>query len=118
MTSGSEKRKRDTHLTIRLTPEERAQIEAASEAASLTPGSYARNVLLGAPAPRQVRRPPVERRELARLLGELGKIGSNLNQLAKESNQGEPPYKREVLAVLGLLVRVCDAILIALGRSP
>jgi len=30
--------------------------------------------MLGAPAPRQVRRPPVERRELARLLGRSGSI--------------------------------------------
>lgn len=118
MTSGTENRKRARHLTIRLTEEERAQIDADAEAAGLTIGSHARNILLGVPAPRQVRRPPVERRELARLLGELGKVGSNLNQLARESNEGTPPYKREVLAVLASLLAVRDAVLVALGREP
>jgi hypothetical protein len=67
MSHGSEKRVRSKHLTIRLSPDERGSIDQAADRSGLTPGSYARQVLLGAPAPRQVRRPPVERRELARL---------------------------------------------------
>lgn len=59
----------------------------------------------------------MERRELARILGELGKIGSNLNQLARETNEGFPPYKREVMAILASLLPVKDAILAALGRD-
>ena len=55
MTHGSEKRVRNTHLTIRLSADERAAIDEAAERAGLMPGSYARNTLLGAPAPRQVR---------------------------------------------------------------
>lgn len=116
--SGTETRARNCHLTIRLTPEERAAIDAAAGRASLTAGSYARNAVLGAPAPRQVRRPPVERRELARLLGELGHIGSNLNQLAKSSNMGEIVYEADVLDMLASLVPVRDALLKALGREP
>ena len=118
MTSGTEKRARSAHLTIRFTPEERASIDAAAERAGLTSGSYARQTLLGAPAPRQMRRPPVERRELARLLGELGKIGGNLNQLAKATNQGLTVYQNEILLALGGLKVVREAILKALGREP
>jgi len=118
MTSGTEKRARSAHLTIRFTPEERAAIDAAAERAGLTSGSYARQTLLGAPAPRQMRRPPVERRELARLLGELGKIGGNLNQLAKATNQGLVVYQNEILLALGGLKVVRAAILKALGREP
>jgi hypothetical protein len=81
-------------------------------------GSYCRQVLLGAPAPRQVRRPPVERRELARLLGDVGKIGGLLNQLAKASNQGLTVYQNEVLTALRGLTMVREAILKALGREP
>ena len=33
-----------------------------------------------------MKRPRVERVELARLLGELGKLGSNVNQIAKAFN--------------------------------
>ena len=117
MAHGSEKRARTTHLTIRLTPDERATIDASAERAGLTAGSYARQVLMGAPAPRQVRRPPVERRELVRLLGNLGYVGNNINQIARVLNGGgEADFAglNEALAGLGT-VRL--AILKALGRA-
>lgn len=118
MSSGTEKRARSTHLTIRLSPDERAAIVSAAERAGITLGSYARQVILDAPPPRQARRPPIERRELARLLGELGKIGSNINQLAKSTNQGLTVYQNEILVALGGLKVVREAILAALGREP
>jgi len=118
MTSGTEKRIRDCILPIRLSADERAVVEAAAEKAGLATGSYARQTLLGAPAPRQVRRPPVERRELARLLGELGKVGGNLNQLAKAANSGVLVYGNEIDTALGGLAEVRNAVLKALGRGP
>jgi len=118
MTHGSEKRVRNRHLTVRLSEDERAAIDEAAERAGLMPGSYARQVLLGAPAPRQVRRPPVERRELARLLGAVGHIGGNLNQLAKSANAGVVVYEGEVASAARALVEMRDALLQALGREP
>lgn len=118
MSHGSEKRVRSAHLTIRLSPEERAAIDEAADRAGLTPGSYARQVVLGAPQPRQVRRPPIERRELARLLGELGHVGSNLNQIAKAANSGDGVDVRAIEWTLGALHVVRDAVLKALGRDP
>jgi hypothetical protein len=118
MTHGSEKRARTAHITIRLTPEERAAIDSAAERAGLTPGSYARSTVLGAPTPRQVRRPPVERKELARLLGAIGHIGGNLNQLAHARNAGMAVARREIITAIEGLATVRDAILSALGREP
>lgn len=118
MSHGSEKRLRTSHLTVRLTPDERAAIDAAADRAGLTAGSYARQVVLGAPAPRQVRRPPVERRELARLLGELGRVGNNLNQLARAVNSGDDIDGVALSEALGGLHVARDAILVALGRDP
>jgi hypothetical protein len=117
MSHGSEKRARTAHLTIRFTPEERGAIDEKANRAGLTSGSYARQELLGAPPPRQVRRPPVERRELARLLGELGHIGSNLNQIARIANAGDGVNAVDLAEALGGLGDVRDAILKALGRS-
>ena len=117
MTSGSEKRARDRHITIRLTSHERARIDADAERAGLTSGSYARHLLLGAGTPRQIRRPPIERQELARLLGELGHVGSNLNQIAREANQGSGIDRIGLIEDLGSLRKVRDAILSALGRK-
>ena len=118
MSHGTEKRIRDRHITIRLSSEERAAVDTAAERAGLTPGSYARRTLLGAETPRQVRRPPVEKRELARLLGAVGKVGGNLNQIAKAVNSGAFVYGGEIDAGLGDLSEVCKAILAALGRAP
>ena len=115
--SGSETRQRTVDLHIRLTPEERAQINAHAERAGLTSGSYARLVLLGTRSPRQVRRPPVERAELGRLLGAIGHVGANLNQLAHASNSGLPVGRRELAEALAGLAKVRDAILSALGRG-
>lgn len=118
MSRGTEKRVRDYILPVRLSEDERAIVDAAAERAGLTTGSYVRQTLLGAPTPRQVRRPPVERRELIRLLAELGKIGSNLNQLAKTANSGFGLRGGEIDAALLDLQKIRNAILAALGRSP
>jgi hypothetical protein len=118
MTHGSEKRARNRHITIRLTPDERAQIDADAERAGLMTGSYARRTLLGAETPRQIRRPPVERKELARLLGELGHVGANLNQIAREVNQGQGVDRIGLVEDIRSLRVLRDAILSALGRLP
>jgi hypothetical protein len=118
MTHGSEKRVRDRHLTIRLSVDERAAIDQKAERAGLTAGSWGRQIMLDAVPPRQVRRPPVERKELARLLAEFGKIGSNLNQLAKAANAGVVVYESEIDAAIADLHAMRHAVLSALGREP
>ncbi len=118
MTHGSETRVRTAHITIRLSPGERAALEAAADRAGLTPGSYARQIIMGAPVPRQVRRPPVERKELARLLGSLGHIGSNVNQIARVLNSGGEVDDPMLADTLRDLMTMRDAVLSALGRSP
>lgn len=118
MSHGSENRVRKRILTFRLSDAEHAVIDEAAARAGLVIGSYARQTLLGAPAPRQVRRPAVERRELARLLGELGHIGGNLNQLAKAANSGDQIDVIDLSTELRGLALMRDAILKALGREP
>ena len=118
MTHGSEKRRRTDHLGIRFIPAERAAIESAAERAGLSVGSYARHVLLGAPPPRQGRRPPIERRELARLLGHFGHLGSNINQIARVLNGGGEADFPALEDGLAALIDMRDAVLNSLGRSP
>jgi len=65
-----------------------------------------------------VRRPHVERKELARLLGHLGKVGSNLNQLAHAFNRnGLVPGLAELNLIRGHVVEMRDALIKALGRD-
>ncbi len=115
---GSEKRQRTKLLAIRVTPEEYALVNDQAARAGLATGSYVRDLVLGAPAPRQVRRPPVERKELARLLGALGHVGGNLNQLAHHANAGMPEERSAVASAFDDLRAMRDAVLAALGREP
>lgn len=118
MSHGTETRRRTAHLTIRFSPEERAFIDDAARIAGLTSGSYARRVLLGGPAPREVRRKPADHRELVRILGQLGHLGGNLNQLAKAANQNTIVYGNEIEAALREVKGARDAIMAALGHEP
>lgn len=100
MTSGSDNRKRTKSIHIRCTPHEHSLIHTRADRSGMYVGSYLRTLALGEPGPRAARRPPVEKRELARLLGELGKIGSNLNQIARALHMGDPPDMHEMRRAL------------------
>lgn len=88
MATGSEKRKRQRVISFRVDPAEYDRIKTEADRAGVTVGTFARDTLIGAQAPRRVRRPPAEKAELVRILGHLGKIGSNVNQLAARANVG------------------------------
>ncbi len=97
--SASQQRQRVKVLQVRLTPEEAAPIAAAAQAAGLSVSGYARQTLLGQPTPRTQRAAPsADVQALARLLGQLGKVGGNLNQLAKLAHHGQPVELAETLA--------------------
>lgn len=116
--SGSETRKRTKILAVRVTESELAEVEALADRAELTPASYARSILLSAPAPRARRRPSVDTTEVARLLGELGKVGSNLNQIAHRLNAGTDGVGSNSIAQATEDVQAMrDACLAALGRK-
>lgn len=116
---GSENRERNKQVFLRVTEAEKADIEARAERAGLSVGGYLRALAFGAntPQPRAARRPPVEKETLVRLLGELGKIGSNLNQTARALNQGagfDAPIFAELAAELQNTTR---AVMAALGHD-
>jgi hypothetical protein len=96
--SGSQTRQRSRSVNVALTDAERAKVEADAQALGLSLSGYARTLLLGTVTPGTPRRPLPSAEELARLLGQLGKVGSNLNQLTKLGNQGQlvPPAALEM----------------------
>jgi len=72
--------------TLRFSREEDAAVDQAASQAGLSFGAFLRALALGRAGPRAVKRPLAERALLTRILGELGKLGSNVNQTAKWSN--------------------------------
>ena len=105
-------------IAVRCTAQERTAITEAAAKSGLAVGAYLRATALGSPGPRAVRRPPIERTELARLLGHLGKVGSNINQLAYGYNRsGTLPGFPEMLAIRREVGEMRDALIKALGRG-
>jgi hypothetical protein len=114
-----------TPFSLRLTFEERAQLDR--DAAGMSLGAYIREKLLGDDvAPRKTRgKFPVKDQEaLGRVLGALGssRLSANLNQIAKAVNTGSLPVTpeteddlREACAAV-LVMR--EELMLALGRSP
>ena len=120
MGTGTNKRQRQRVISFRVDGYEHDRITTEADRAGVTVGTFARDVLIGAQAPRRVRRPPAEKAELVRILGELSKIGSNVNQLAAKANVG-------VLRVLDPMAltklqddldELRDDLMRALGRQP
>ena len=106
--------KRTPPFSLRLSREERAEIEKRAEAAGLSLGGYCKSVILGSP-PRRFRRPQVDRVELARLLGELGRVGNNLNQLTRLAHSEGAIQITELKEALIDLAEVRAGVMLVLG---
>lgn len=114
--SGSDKRKRQPHIDFRVTEEEREKITRAAARAGLDVGAYVRAQALGEPVVRAARHPVISSGPLVRLVAALGKVGSNLNQLAHVANREGRIIEGEVKATLTELRGVLDVALRVLGR--
>jgi hypothetical protein len=104
-------------IHIRCTPAQRAAYEAAAARAGLSIGEYFRT-LSDAPGqrPRAARRPAVEHKEVARLVGLLGNLTSNVNQLARAANTAGFDVSADRLHQIGDDVRgMRAAVMKALG---
>jgi hypothetical protein len=109
---------RGRHVAVRCTETEYATMTAAAQRAGLTTGAFLRALGCGDPGLRAARRPPIERQELARLLGHIGKLGSNVNQLAHMANVSGRLRSEHQLTEIGDEVRAMrTAIMKALGRG-
>lgn len=71
-------------MAIRLTPAERARVEAKAADARLPPATFVRQVALGAVVSPPAQIPEVNREAYL----ELAKMGGNLNQIAHHLNAG------------------------------
>ena len=79
--------KRRNNITVKLTDIELELLNQKAEMAGTSKAEYLRNLLIGTPM--KVRYEIVaDMQDLRKLAGEYGKIGSNLNQIAKYFNTG------------------------------
>lgn len=113
---GSETRKKSLLVTSRYDEAEFAELDEAASCAGLSRASYQRVQSLAKPKTRSTRRAPIERELLAKVLGQLGKIGSNLNQLARAANI-DRTERAEIVATVAELRGLLPPIFEALGRK-
>lgn len=92
--SGSERRQRTAQLVARFNEAEAAAVLARADNAGVSVAALIRHAVLHEDPPPRSRRPPADRRELAQLLGAVGRIGANVNQLAHRANAGGWPEAR------------------------
>jgi hypothetical protein len=106
---------RTERIDLRVTPAQRHAMKAAAKKAGLSVAALICLCTLGENGPRARRNPGADTVVLAKLLAEMGKSGSNLNQIAYQLNSGgavEPPDLAEAIAEHRA---VAEAIMRALG---
>lgn len=109
------KPRRPPPLSVRLTDEERAELERRAERSGLTLGGYFKSAVFNTPPPPQSRRPPADRAELGKLLVAIGRIGNNVNQLAKVANAGSWPEAKDLEKARADIRWIRQALMKALG---
>jgi len=116
--SKSESRKATKHLSFRLLPDEFDQLSAMAAVSKISVSSFCRRASFAAaalPVPAYESRVPDENAaELRGILGQIGRISSNLNQLTRLANTTKTvPENRELkllfAEVRALRVNIIDA---------
>lgn len=110
---GSETRVKGRVYGLRLAHEEYQQLDELATREGMTIASYLRDRTLTNPIrrpTRAIRRPVVEVKLLAAMLGQLHKVGSNMNQIARRVNMGETPLSAEITAALAACRQLAERI--------
>jgi hypothetical protein len=116
--AGSDKRQRGKIQPVRCTLEEFNAIAAKADKAGLSTAGFMRAAALGDPGPRAQRRPPADHKALRQILGHIGRIGNNINQIARALNAGEQASLKDLPAALRAYLDIRKAIFEALGKNP
>lgn len=107
--SKSNSRKASEVLAFRMTPDESAQLRAVAASQGIGPTTFARRAAFTAaalPTPEyEAQTPDPKKAELARLLGLVGRMASNVNQLTKLANTTKQLPEAKELKLLNGEVR-------------
>lgn len=89
------RKRRTERVELRLTEVEKRQLEDDAASASTEISEFIRSKIFGT-TPRKHAQANGARAELINSLGELGKIGSNINQIARSLNREVIPEKWKI----------------------
>ena len=94
----------------------RDEFDARVEKSGLSVGAFITRAVFDERPPRQARRPAVEQKLLARLLGEAARIRTALDEIALRS--ADPGNRHLLQQAVGDLSEIRAALLKAMGRKP
>lgn len=107
-------------VTFKLRPDERARLREAAGALGLGPSTYAADAVRRALGTERRRPLATPRSALADAVrdatGALGRVGNNLNQVARRANTGQPAQAAELAAIRAALAAI-DARLAAAAEA-
>jgi len=107
--SKSENRKTSKVLSFRLTPDEHSQLAAVAAVSGVGLPTFVRRAAFASaslPSPSyEGRQPDKTAAEYTRILGAVGKIGNNLNQLTKIANSTKSAPAQKELKLLFAEIR-------------
>lgn len=118
MAGGTDKRQRTKQCLVRLTTDEHARLAEKADKAGMATAAFLRAAALGEAGPRAQRRAPADKNALLRILGHLGRVGNNVNQIAHRLNLGEKAQLPSLEEALGAYLEIRNAIFEALGHAP
>lgn len=117
--SGSNKRQRNYQYVVRCDKEEHTDIAVNAKQAGLRAAAFLRAAgRNGSPGLRSQRTPVVEKEILVNVLAWLGRLNSNVNQIAKNGNSGYPVDLPELRLVMKDYIPMRAAIFKALNKEP
>ena len=115
----SEARQRSELVFARLTGEEKALFLARADKAGLAAAAFLRAAAIGDAGPRAQKKVHADAQALRELIGHLGKIGGNLNQIARYLHTGGGAAgMQDIRDVLADHARIRDRLYEALGKTP
>jgi len=117
MAKKSENRHRQKRLTVRFNEQELEALQDRADQAGLSCSGYLRHTILQPKPPRQSHRPVKDHEKLARLLGAIGRIGNNINQLAHVANAGSWPEHQSLELASRQIQEIRDMLIQSLGRQ-
>jgi hypothetical protein len=110
--------KRPAPLSVRVTPEQRAELDRLATESGLTVGGLIKLLLFNTPPSRRSRLPTAYNKQLSLLLSALGRISGNVNRCALIANMGSWPEADRLQTVSDTVLETCQAIMRELGRVP
>jgi hypothetical protein len=97
MPSGSEKRKLSEAITVRVSAEEIEVIRRMADAKRLSVSGFLRHLLFPDwQIPKQSKKPEPHYALYSETMIQLGRLGSNVNQIARQLNRGRSPESEQI----------------------